>query len=83
MDTEICREIQNTHIIPKIRHIPCIMVQGRYDVVTRPLNAFEVKEAWPEAELRFVHAAGHDASEPELMAALTAAFEDMKSRVRV
>ena len=68
--------------IPKIRHLPCIMVQGRYDVVTRPLNAFEVSEAWPEADLRFVHAAGHDASEPELMAALTGAFEDMKTRIR-
>ncbi|MSP49926.1 MAG: hypothetical protein EXQ95_11465 [Alphaproteobacteria bacterium] len=67
--------------IGKIRHLPCIIVQGRYDVVTRPLNAFEVKEAWPEADLRWVIEAGHDAGEPVLMAALTQAFEDMKTRV--
>ena len=40
------------------------------------MNAFEVKQRWPEADLRFIHAAGHDASEPELMAALTQACED-------
>ncbi len=68
--------------IPKIRHIPCIVVQGRYDVVTRPLNAYEVAAAWPEADLRFIHEAGHDASEPALMAALTQACDDMKTRMR-
>jgi proline iminopeptidase len=69
--------------IEKIRHIPCIIVQGRYDVVTRPLNAWEVKERWPEADLRWIIGAGHDASEPALMAALTQACEDMKTRARV
>jgi proline iminopeptidase len=68
--------------IARIRHIPCIIVQGRYDVVTRPLNAYEVRERWPEADLRWVIGAGHDASEPVLMAALTAACEDMKTRIR-
>ena len=64
--------------IARVRDVPCIIVQGRYDVVTRPMNAFEVKQRWPEADLRFIHAA----SEPELMAALTQACEDMKTRRR-
>lgn len=68
--------------IARIRNVPCIIVQGRYDVVTRPMNAWEVKQRWPEADLRYIHAAGHDASEPELMAALTQACEDMKTRRR-
>ena len=57
-----------------------------FNVLGEVLNGdgkkLEVKERWPEAELRFVHAAGHDASEPELMTALTQACEDMKKRRR-
>jgi proline iminopeptidase len=68
--------------IARIRDVPCIIVQGRYDVVTRPLNALEVKERWPAADLRWIIGAGHDASEPALMAALTRACEDMKTRIR-
>ena len=65
----------------RLRDIPGILVQGRYDVVTRPMNAYELAEAWPRAELRFVTEAGHDASEPALALALAQACEDMKARV--
>lgn len=64
-----------------LRHLPCILVHGRHDCVTPPMNAHELSEHWPEAELRFVANAGHDPSEPALMAALTQGFEDMKARL--
>lgn len=50
--------------IDRIRHIPGVIVQGRYDVVCPPVSAWELSAAWPEAELRIVPDAGHAAFEP-------------------
>ena len=50
--------------IDRIRHIPAVIVQGRYDVVCPPITAWELASAWPEAELRMVPDAGHAAFEP-------------------
>ena len=49
--------------IDLIRHIPCTMVHGRYDVVTPLKSAFDLKAAWPEAELHIVPDAGHAMTE--------------------
>jgi len=67
--------------MPKIRHLPGIIVQGRYDVVTRPEIAYKLKKAWPEAELQIVIEAGHNSNEPVLAEALTAACERMKAKL--
>ena len=58
----------------KIRHIPTIIVQGRYDMCTPVQAAFDVKQAFPEAELRIVQA-GHSAFEPAIAQALLDATE--------
>jgi proline iminopeptidase len=47
----------------KIRHIPGVIVQGRYDVVCPMKSAWDLHRAWPEAELQIVPDAGHAASE--------------------
>jgi proline iminopeptidase len=47
-----------------IRHIPAVIVQGRWDVICPPRSAWELHRAWPEAELRIVPDAGHSAFEP-------------------
>lgn len=47
-----------------IRHIPAVIVQGRYDVVCPVISAWELATAWPEANLRIVSDAGHAAFEP-------------------
>lgn len=44
--------------------IPCVMVQGRYDLVTPPGTAWELARGWPRATLQMVADAGHAASEP-------------------
>jgi proline iminopeptidase len=49
--------------IGKIRHIPAIIVQGRYDVVCPPTSAWDLHRAWPEAEFHLVPDAGHSLSE--------------------
>lgn len=50
--------------IGQIRHIPAVIVQGRYDVVCPAVSAWELAQAWPEADLRLVADAGHSAFEP-------------------
>lgn len=70
--------------IDKIRHIPAVIVQGRYDVVCPMTSAWDLHRAWPEAELSITPDAGHAATEPGNVAALVAATdrfrEDQRSR---
>ncbi len=47
-----------------IRHIPAVIVQGRYDVVCPMMSAWDLHKAWPEADFRVVADAGHSAFEP-------------------
>jgi proline iminopeptidase len=49
--------------VSKIRHIPGVIVQGRYDVVCPMTSAWELHRAWPEANLVVVADAGHSAFE--------------------
>jgi proline iminopeptidase len=56
--------------VEKIRHIPCFIVHGRYDVVCPLENAWELKKAWPEAELKIIDQAGHTLAEPLITEAL-------------
>jgi len=50
--------------VDRIRNIPAVIVQGRYDVVCPAVSAWELSRAWPEADLRIVADAGHAAFEP-------------------
>jgi proline iminopeptidase len=56
--------------IHKVRGIPCAIVQGRYDVVCPMTSAWDLKKAFPEAELRVVPDAGHSAQEPGIISEL-------------
>lgn len=58
-----------------IRHIPAVIVQGRYDMCTPMMTAWDLHRAWPEAEFVVVDDAGHSASEPGIAAALRAATD--------
>jgi proline iminopeptidase len=49
--------------VPRIRHIPAVIVQGRYDVVCPMKSAWDLHKAWPEADFRVVPDAGHSAFE--------------------
>lgn len=61
--------------IDKIRHIPGVIVQGRYDMCCPVQSAWELHKAWPEAEFLIVPDAGHAASEPGISRALCAATD--------
>jgi len=59
--------------IDRIRDIPAVIVQGRYDVVCPPSTAFELAARWPEADFRMIPDAGHSAFEPGIASELIAA----------
>jgi proline iminopeptidase len=59
--------------VDKIRHIPGVIVQGRYDVVCPMESAWALHRAWPEAEFHITPDAGHAASEPGNLSALVEA----------
>lgn len=61
--------------IQAIRNIPCIMVQGRYDIPCPIKSAWELHRAWPEAELHIIPDAGHAATEPGILDALIRATD--------
>jgi len=65
-----------------IRHLPAVIVQGRYDVVCPPATAFRLHAAWPEARLQVIGDAGHSAYEPGIAAALVAATEHFRMHRR-
>ncbi|PSK92274.1 prolyl aminopeptidase [Murinocardiopsis flavida] len=51
----------------RLRDIPGVIVQGRYDVCTPAKTAFDLHRAWPEAEFHLVDDAGHSAAEPGIL----------------
>jgi len=63
-------EDQLLHNVDKIRHIPGVIVQGRYDVVCPMTSAWDLHRVWPEAEFIVVPDAGHSVSEPGIRSAL-------------
>lgn len=65
--------------IDRIRHLPCTIVQGRYDMVCPAGTANKLHLAWPEAHYVVVPDAGHSAWEPGISAQLVAAMEKLKA----
>ncbi len=65
--------------VPRIAHIPAVVVQGRYDVITPPRTAWELLRNWPAAELKIVPNAGHATSEPGILAALVEATDRFRA----
>jgi proline iminopeptidase len=65
----------------RLRAIPGVIVQGRYDVVCPIASAHDLVAAWPEVEYHVVPDAGHSVWEPGTCAALVAACERFKRRL--
>ena len=59
----------------RLKAIPGVIIQGRYDVVTPPVTAWELHKAWPEARFVLVPDAGHTATEPGTADALVRATD--------
>ncbi len=63
--------------VDSIKHLPCVIVQGRYDLVCPPVTAQRLAAAWPGSDLVMIEDAGHSAMEPGVRAALVRATEAM------
>ena len=48
----------------RLKDIPGVIIQGRYDIATPPRTAWDLHKAWPEARFILVPDAGHAVSEP-------------------
>jgi len=64
--------------IDKIRHIPAVIIQGRYDSVCPAVTAWDLHKAWPEAKFVWVADAGHSAKESGTEKELLQATNDFK-----
>ena len=67
--------------VHRLRAIPGVIVQGRYDVVCPIASAHDLVAAWPEVEYHVVPDAGHSVWEPGICAALVAACERFRRRL--
>ena len=56
--------------VDKIRHLPTVIVQGRYDVVCPMVSAWDLHKAFPEADFEIVQDAGHSMREEGITAKL-------------
>jgi proline iminopeptidase len=65
--------------VGRIRSIPAVIVQGRYDMVCPAVSADDLHRAWPEAEYIVVPDAGHSALEPGIRKHLIEAMERFKT----
>lgn len=62
----------------RLRDVPAVIVQGRYDVVCPLRSAWDLHRAWPQAELRIVPDAGHSAFEPGITHELIEATDRLR-----
>jgi proline iminopeptidase len=73
--------VPDNHIldnVKKIRHIPCQLIQGRFDMCTPTISAFDLKKAYgPKLSLKVVNS-GHSTSDPEMGQALKVAINKLK-----
>jgi len=75
------RENELIDAVPRFRHVPAVIVHGRYDMLCPVEGALALAAAWPEAILNIVPDAGHAATEPGIRRQLVAAtnrFRDLQ-----
>jgi proline iminopeptidase len=65
----------------KLKAIPGIIVQGRYDFLCPPSTSHALAAAWPNAEVRIVEGAGHSLYDPGVRDAVMKAIADTASKV--
>jgi len=61
---------------PRLEGIPGTIVQGRYDLLCPPKNAYALSSRWPGVHLQIIDHAGHSMTEPGIMEAMRRAIAD-------
>lgn len=63
----------------KLRNIPGFIVQGRYDLICPPINAYRLSESWETSKIKLVNTAGHSSSDQGIMENLSIALREIIS----
>lgn len=61
--------------VSAISHLPAVIINGRYDLLTPPDAAWRLHQAWPGSDLHLVPAAGHSFDEPGILERLVQATD--------
>lgn len=69
--------LNNAH---RLKNIPGIIIQGRYDVVCPMKSAWDLHQAWPGSELKIITDSGHSAFERGIARALVEATDKYAER---
>ena len=72
-DSEGANGLQLLEKVDRFRHIPCIAVHGRNDIVCPISTAYDLHQAWPEMELQVVPGDGHSQYDPRISHSLVMA----------
>jgi proline iminopeptidase len=67
------------HRIEDFRHVPAVIVHGRYDMITPLKTAHDLHTLWPEADYVIVPDGGHSAMDPAIRDRLIAATDNARS----
>ena len=65
----------------RLKGIPGIIVQGRYDLLCPPKTSHALAALWREAEIRIIEGAGHTLYDPGVRDAVMKAIADMASKI--
>ncbi|KAK4494393.1 hypothetical protein PRZ48_014691 [Zasmidium cellare] len=67
--------------LERIKHIPCTIVNGRYDVLCPALAAWRLHKALPQSNLFMIPDAGHSAYEPDTLKKLVEVCDELAKMV--
>lgn len=59
----------------RLKDIPGVIIQGRYDMCTPAVTAWDLHRSWPEAEFWMIPDAGHAFTEPGILDAIIEATD--------
>lgn len=65
--------------VESFRHVPAVIIHGRYDMITPLRTAHDLHKIWPEADYVIVPDGGHSALDPAIRDRLIAATDNARS----
>ncbi len=66
--------------ISKINNIPSYIVQGRYDLICPPVNAYNLHKKWKSSKIKFVNTAGHSSSDQGIIDNLIIGLQELTNQ---
>ena len=61
----------------KLENIPGYIIQGRYDLICPPVNAYNLSQKWTSSKLTIVNTAGHSSSDEGIMENMQLSLEKL------